>query len=132
MKITRLIFLFLLSACTLFSCNFSKKNAETPENATTTFINAFYTGDFDELYNCTAKNNRPIIQQMQKTMNGNKEKLEQIRKNEVEIQDVQCTMQNDSVAECTCRFLFNKSPRKVTHNLRHENERWVVDLTINY
>ncbi len=120
------------TAILLFSCKSNKQNAETPEETTVTFVNAFYTGDFDDMYKCTAKSNRPIIQQMQKAMNGNKEKLEEIRNNEIEIQDVTCTMQNDSVAECECKFLFNKNNRKMTYNLRNENGKWVVDLTVNY
>lgn len=132
MKKTKLILLTLLASILLFSCNSSKKKLSTPEDATRTFVQAFYTADFDELYKCTAHNNRPIIQQIQKMTNNQKEQLEKLRNNEVVIRDVKCLSQNDSVAECECQFLFNKEEKKLTYNLRKEDEDWHVDLTVHY
>lgn len=132
MKKIKLILLTVLAATFLFSCKSSKKELSTPENATKTFVQAFYTADFDELYKCTAQNNRPIIQQIQKMTNNQKEQLEKMRKNEIIIRDVKCLSQNDSVAECECQFLFNKEEKKLTYNLRKEEEDWHVDLTIQY
>lgn len=132
MRKIKLLLLAVIASLTLFSCNSKKKDVSTPENATKTFVTAFYTGDFDEMYNCTVKNNRPIIQQMQKAMNTNKEKLESIRKNEVEVLDVTSNMINDSIAECECHFLYNKQKKKMTYNLRNEDDKWLVDLTVSY
>ncbi len=121
-----------MTVLVVVSCNSGKKQSETPEAASSTFIKAFYTCDYDALYQCTVKSNRPLIQQMQKQMNDNKEKFEQAKHNEVEIQNITCVMQNDSLAECVCQFLFNKNPRKMTYDLRHEDEKWVVDLSMKY
>lgn len=132
MRKIKLLFLAVIATSTLFSCNSKKKDVSTPENATKTFVTAFYTGDFDEMYNCTVKNNRPIIQQMQKAMNTNKEKLESVRKNEIEVLDVTSNMINDSIAECECHFLYNKQKKKMTYNLRNEDDKWLVDLTVSY
>ena len=132
MRKIKLLLLAVIATLTLISCNSKKKDVSTPENATKTFVTAFYTADFDEMYNCTVKNNRPIIQQMQKAMNGNKEKLESMRKNGVEIVEVTNSALNDTVSECECHFLFNKQKKKMTYTLRKEDEKWLVDLTISY
>ena len=110
----------------------AKTFVQTPESAAKTFVTAFYTADFDELYKSTAKSNRPIIQQLQKHMNDHPDKLQQMRKNEIVINDVKCEMQNDSVAECKCQFLYNQKKQTATYNMRKEDGTWRVDLTIKY
>lgn len=133
MKVMKTMILTVLSvlSVTFLSCG-SGENADTPEAATKKFVEAFYKADFDELYKITVKSNRPIIQQIQKYMNGQQEKLHQMRKNEIEFKEVKCEMQNDTVAECKCHFLYNKEDRNGSYNLRKEDGVWRVDLTINY
>lgn len=132
MKKVKLILFTALASLVLFSCNSSKRSLSTPEDATRTFVQAFYTADYDELYKCTAHNNRPLIQQLQKMTNNQKEQLEKIKHNEIIIRDIKCLSQNDSVAECECQFLYNKKEKKLTYNLRKEEEDWHVDLTVQY
>ena len=126
---------FLLMAAALLlavSCGQKESEKDSPEEVTKTFVKAFYTADFDVMYQTTVKSNRPIIQMTQKEMNKNPEKLHQMRKNEIECQDVQCEMVNDTVAECKCHFLYNKKDREMLVNVRKENDNWRVDLTENY
>ncbi len=132
MKKTKLFLFSLCAILLLSSCNSSKKHLETPEDATKVFVQAFYTADFDALYKCTVQNNRPIIQQIQKLTTSQKGKQEQMQKNEVEIKDVKCISQDDSIAECQCVFLFNKNEKDITYNLRKEDGNWHVDLSIQY
>lgn len=132
MRKIKLLLLAATSCLILFSCNSSKNNLSTPENATKTFVKAFYTADFDELYKCTAQNNRPIIQEIQKMTNRQKEQLEKMKKNEIEIKEVTCLSQNDSVAECKCVFSYNQQEKNLTYNLRKEEGDWHIDLTIQY
>lgn len=126
---------FLLMAAALLlavSCGQKESEKDSPEEVTKTFVKAFYTADFDVMYQTTVKSNRPIIQMTQKEMNKNPEKLHQMHKNEIEFQDIQCEMVNDTVAECKCHFLYNKKDREMLVNVRKENDNWRVDLTENY
>ena len=126
---------FLLMAAALLlavSCDQKESEKDSPEEVTKTFVKAFYTADFDVMYQTTVKSNRPIIQMTQKEMNKNPEKLHQMHKNEIEFQDIQCEMVNDTVAECKCHFLYNKKDREMLVNVRKENDNWRVDLTENY
>ena len=133
MKVMKTMILTVLSVLfVMFQSCGGGENADTPEAATKKFVEAFYTADFDELYKSTVKNNRPIIQQMQKYMNGQQEKLHQMHKNEIEFKEVKCVTQNDSVAECKCHFLYNQKEQNGSYNLRKEDGVWRVDLTINY
>ena len=132
MKVKNTLLLMMAAATLLLSCGTKESKNDTPEEVTKTFVTAFYTADFDVMYQTTVKKNRPIIQVTQKEMNKNPEKLHQMRKNEIECQDVQCEMVNDTVAECKCRFIYNGNPREMTVNLRKENDNWRVDLTENY
>ena len=126
------IFLMAMAALFFVSCGQKESGNATPEEVTKSFVTAFYTADFDVMYQTTVKKNRPIIQVTQKEMNRNQDRLHQMRKNEIDIQDVQCEMLNDSVAECKCRFLYNKNKREMSVTLRKENDNWRVDLTENY
>ncbi|MCQ2284563.1 MAG: DUF4878 domain-containing protein [Bacteroidales bacterium] len=128
MKKIRIFCLALLAAFVLSSCHTEDKT--TPEYATETFVDAFYTADFNTMYKCTPKNYHPIIEQMQRAMNKNKTKFEQIKENEVEILETTCVSQNDSVAQCECHFKYNGMERKVTYVLCKEDGKWLVDLTI--
>ena len=132
MKLKKTIFLMTLAALFFVSCGQKENGKETPEEVAKIFVKAFYTADFDEMYQTTVKSNRPIIQMTQKEMNKNPEKRSQMHKNEIEFQGVQCEMLNDTVAECKCRFLYNKNNREMSVNLRKENDNWRVDLTENY
>ena len=126
---------FLLMAAALLlavSCGQKESEKDSPEEVTKTFVKAFYTADFDVMYQTTVKSNRPIIQMTQKEMNKNPEKLHQMHKNEIEFQDIQCEMVNDTVAECKCHLLYNKKDREMLVNVRKENDNWRVDLTENY
>lgn len=132
MKLKKTIFLMALAALFFVSCGQKENGKESPEEVAKSFVKAFYTADFDVMYQTTVKSNRPIIQMTQKEMNKNPEKQNQMHKNEIEFQDVQCEMLNDTVAECKCRFLYNKNNREMSVNLRKENDNWRVDLTENY
>ncbi|MBO4504170.1 MAG: DUF4878 domain-containing protein [Bacteroidales bacterium] len=134
MRKMKTLMLAMLAALSLSfaSCASKGGDTQTPESAAKTFVTAFYTADFDELYKSTAKSNRPIIQQLQKHMNDHPDKLQQMRKNEIVINDVKCEMQNDSVAECKCQFLYNQKKQTATYNMRKEDGTWRVDLTIKY
>lgn len=128
MKSIRIFCLTVLAVLTLSACKSEDKT--TPEYVTKTFVEAFYTGDFNTLYKCTPKDNHVIIEQMQRAMNNRKDKLEEIKKNEIKILEVKCVLNEDSVAEYECRFLYNKAERKSTYNLCKEDGKWLVDLTI--
>ena len=132
MKVKNTLLLMVAALMLAVSCGQKENGKEAPEEVTKTFVKAFYTADFDVMYQTTVKKNRPIIQVTQKEMNKNPEKLHQMHKNEIEFQDVQCEMVNDTVAECKCRFLYNKKDREMSVNLRKENDNWRVDLTENY
>ena len=132
MKLTKTIFLMALAALLFVSCGQKENSKETPEEVAKTFVKAFYTADFDVMYQTTMKNNRPIIQVTQKEMNKDPEKLHQMRKNVIEFQDVQCEMLNDTVADCKCHFLYNNKKREMSIPLRKENDNWRVDMTENY
>lgn len=125
----KLLFVGLLAIVAVSACH--SKKANTPEEVTKAYVIACYTADFDQMYKLTPQNNRVIIQQLQNQMNNHPEAWESIKKNEVEIVDVKCVMQNDSVAECECEFLINKAKRTMPYDLRKENDCWLVDLRSN-
>ena len=103
----------------------------TPESTTEVFVNAFCTADFETMYDCTAENNRVIIQQIEKQMNMQKEQLKKIKENKVEISKVECKMQNDSVAECVCHYKLNGTPKKNVYMLNKKDSKWLVNLRLN-
>lgn len=125
----KILIIGILSIVAISSCK--NKKVEGPEDVTKAYVIACYTADFDQMYKLTPSNNRPIIQQLQKQMNNHQDKWESMKKNEVEIIDVACTMLSDSTAECECHFKLNKSDRKIPYDLRMEDGKWLVDLRIN-
>lgn len=120
--------LVALSVVMLSSCKSEDKTS--PEYVTKTFVNAYFTGDFNTLYKCTPKNNHAIIEQMQRAMNKNKAQYEKVKKNKVEIIEVKPVFEEDSLAEYECRFMFNDKERTSTCDLCVEEGKWVVDLTL--
>jgi len=125
----KLLLVGLLSIVALSACKSNK--TETPEDVTKAFVVAFWTGDFDHMYKLTPQNNRQLIQQLQQQMTNHQDKLENMKKNDVEIIEVKCISQNDSVAECECEFTINKANRTTSYELRKENDCWLVDLRSN-
>lgn len=128
MKNIKIFGIVILTALLFWACN--KEDKSTPEYAAKAYIVAFHTGDFNTLYKYTAKSNHKLIEQLQSMMNKNKDKLEEIKNNTVEIQQDTLISINDSVAECHCRYLFNGKKRSGTYNLYKEDGRWVVDITV--
>jgi len=132
MKKIRIILPLVLAVTLLcISCKSEKKKYQTPEGTTEIFVNAFCTADFATMYDCTAANNRIIIQQIEKQMNKHKDKLKEIQDNKVEINNIECKMQNDSVAECVCSYTLNKNPRKDLYMLKKIDGKWLVDMRVN-
>lgn len=113
------------------SCKKEKEKYLTPENTTGVFVKAFCTADFATMYDCTASNNRIIIQTIENQMNKKQDQLKKMKDNEVVINKIECKMQNDSVAECVCSYTLNKNPRKDLYMLKKIDARWVVDMRVN-
>lgn len=128
----KILVVLLVAACavSLTSCK-EKKEAQiftSPEKVTEEFVKAFYTADFDNMYKYILKSNHKLIQSTQENLSKDREKA--LHENKIEIQDVKCTFQNDSVAECTCKFLCNGEEQEIPWILKKSNEKWFVDLTL--
>lgn len=113
------------------SCKKEKQKYLTPENTTEIFVKAFCTADFATMYDCTASNNRIIIQTIENQLNKKQDQLKKMKDNDVVISKIDCKMQNDSVAECVCSYTLNKTPRKDLYMLKKIDSKWVVDLRVN-
>lgn len=101
----------------------------TPEKVAAKFVKALYTGDFEGMYKYTLRENHIIIKNLQDNLS--ERKLEEVKRNKIEIQKTVCTFQNDSVAECTCKFLFNDNMNEIPFDLRKSEGKWQVDLSLN-
>lgn len=130
MKKIKLCFILAIAVVAFASCNKQKKeDFQSPEKVTTAFVQAFYTGDFNNMYKFTLSKNHVIIDNLKNNLP--KAKLEEVQKNKVEVQKVVCTMQKDSVAECKCHFIYNGADREIPFDLRKEDGKWLVDLSLN-
>ncbi len=121
----RLILPLILLALLVSSCKSTEKK-ETPEEVSKAFITAFHTADFNNIYKYTLRNNKIIIQQLEKTTD--EAQRERMKKVSLEFKQVTCKMHNDSLAECECQYKKDGAPRKVVLDLCKEDDRWVVDL----
>ena len=125
MKQYRFLFIVLLATLSLISCK-SMEKADTPEEVTKAFVTAFTTADFNNMYKYTRSNNKPIIQQLEKTTDeAQRERMKNVK---VEFQKVTCKMESDSLAECNCQYTKDGAPRNVDCCLCKEEGKWVVDL----
>lgn len=113
------------------SCKTKTDVYSTPEKVTSEFVTAFMTADFDNMYKYTVPRNARLIQNIQKMMRERPERLATLQKNKIEIQDVACEYDNDSLALCTCKFTCNGESQSAPYRVKKIEGKWLVDMTEN-
>ena len=120
----------LACAClTLPACQ-DKKKANTPEAVTEQFAKAFYTADFTHMYQYVNKPSNVVVETLQNSMKDRPEKLEEMRKQEVEFVEIAVESQTDSTAVCSCTAKINGQQRTDKWDLVQENGNWKVTMVM--
>lgn len=131
MKNLKLIVLLALSCVMAWSCKSKNDVFSAPEKVSEQYMIAFCTADFDNMYKYTVPKNAVIIKGLQRAMKQNQAQLDKVRANKVEIQSVVCTMQNDSVAFCECKYVLNGADRTSIIDVNKVEDKWLVNMAIN-
>ncbi len=131
MKNIKLIVLLILSCIVACSCKSKNDVFSAPEKVVEQYEIAFCTGDFDNMYKYTVPKNAAIIKGLQRAMKQNQAQLDKVRANNVEVKSVVCTMQNDSVAFCECKYVLNGADRTSIIDVNKIDGKWLVNMAIN-
>ncbi|MBO7494199.1 MAG: DUF4878 domain-containing protein [Bacteroidales bacterium] len=122
--------LFLACACLMMgACQNSKKN-NTPEAVTESFLKAFYTADFTQMYQVTTKKSQVVIKQLQAGMKDRPEQLETMRKRKIEFTETKIVNQTDSTALCASTFKVDGEDTQAEWELLKENDEWKVTMVL--
>jgi hypothetical protein len=120
----------LACACLILpSCQNNKKK-NTPEAVTEAFVKAFYTADFTNMYEYSTKPSQIVIKTLQSSMKDQTDRLEEMRKRDVVIEETKITAQTDSTAMCECLFTVDGQHRDSQWELLKENEQWKVTMVL--
>ncbi len=111
------------------ACQNSKKK-NTPEAVTESFLKAFYTADFTQMYQVTTKKSQIVIKQLQASMKDRPEQLETMRKREIEFTETKIVNQTDSTALCASTFKVDGEDKQAEWDLVKENDEWKVTMVI--
>jgi len=131
MRKIRIIVLVVLVAITAVACKSKTSVYKSPEKVTESFVKAFATADFENMYKYSVPANAVIIRNMQKTMRKYPEKMAELQSNEVEIQKVTCDPINDSLVRCKCTFKMKDGDHDVEFRVKKMEEKWLVDMSEN-
>ena len=122
--------LFLACACLMMgSCQNSKKK-NTPEAVTESFLKAFYTADFTQMYQVTTKKSQIVIKQLQEGMKDRPEQFEIMRNRKIEFTETTIVNQTDSTAVCASTFKVDGEDKQAEWNLLKENDEWKVTMVL--
>lgn len=112
-----------------FSCQNSKKK-NTPEAVTEQFVKAFYTADFTHMYQYTTKKSDVVVKTLQNGMKDQTERLEAMKKSQVEFVETVVDSQTDSTATVSCSITLDGQPRTDKWDLLKEDDLWKVTLVM--
>lgn len=122
----------MLLACVCFlgfSCQNSKKK-NTPEAVAEQFAKAFYTADFTHMYQYSTKKSDIVVKTLQNGMKDQTERLEAMKKSQVEFVETTVDEQTDSTATVTCNVNLDGQPRTDKWDLLKEDNQWKVTLVM--
>ena len=122
--------LFLACACLMMGACQNSKKKNTPETVTESFLKAFYTADFTQMYQVTTKKSQVVIKQLQESMKDRPEQLETMRKREIEFTETKIVNQTDSTAACASTFKVDGEDKQAEWELVKENDEWKVTMVI--
>ncbi len=125
-------FWIMLLACVCFlgfSCQNSKKK-NTPEAVAEQFAKAFYTADFTHMYQYSTKKSDIVVKTLQNGMKDQTERLEAMKKSQVEFVETTVDEQTDSTATVTCNVNLDGQPRTDKWDLLKEDNQWKVTLVM--
>ena len=112
-----------------FSCQNSKKK-NTPEAVTEQFAKAFYTADFTHMYQYSTKKSDIVVKTLQNGMKDQSERLEAMKKSQVEFVETTVDAQTDSTATVTCHVTLDGQPQTDKWDLLKEDDQWKVTLVM--
>lgn len=112
-----------------FSCQNSKKK-NTPEAVAEQFAKAFYTADFTHMYQYSTKKSDIVVKTLQNGMKDQTERLEAMKKSQVEFVETTVDEQTDSTATVTCNVNLDGQPRTDKWDLLKEDNQWKVTLVM--
>lgn len=130
MKNLRFWITLLACACVMFFACQNNKKKSTPEEVTETFVKAFYTADFTNMYQYASKQSQIAVTTVKNSMNNQQSYLEEMKKREVVFVETKISMQTDSTAVCDCSFTVNGQPKESQWQLVKENDEWKVTLVL--
>ena len=122
--------MLLACVCLTTVCCQNSKKKNTPEAVTEAFAKSFYTADFTHMYQYTTKKSHIVIQNLQKAMNGQPERLEKMNKQQVVFVETKMEAQTDSTASCFCHVTIDGQPRTDKWDLLKEEDEWKVTLVL--
>lgn len=131
MKNIKIIVLAVIVAFGCISCKSKTDVYKSPEKVTEVFVKAFVTADFDNMYKYSVPSNAVIIRNIQKTMRNYPEKLAELQKNEVEVQNVTAKQINDTLAICKCNFKLKDGAHNSEYRVKKMDGKWLVDMSEN-
>jgi len=131
MRKLKIVVLVVLVAVAAVACKSKTSVYKSPEKVTESFVKAFATADFENMYKYSVPANAVIIRNMQKTMRNYPEQMEKLQNNVVEVQKVSCNQINDSLAVCKCDFKMEDGDHNVEFRVKKMREKWLVDMSEN-
>ena len=130
----RKLFVIAMAAFMMVASGSCKQKSDVysaPDKVTGEFQKAFLTADFDNMYKLTVPRNHALIRNLQKMMRERPEKLEELHHNKVEIVEVKCQYENDTLTLCTCKYKINGNPGTAPYNVKKIDGKWLLDMTVN-